>query len=74
MKAFWYNVFQLSFEEFLSYEDKDGKYLNLTIDNAIAGIIVTKDFTSTSKLGRKKIFYVPAVLMSRFIYGLTRAT
>ena len=39
--------------------------------NAIAGIIVTKDFTSTSKLGRKKIFYVPAVLMSRFMYDFT---
>ena len=35
--------------------------------SAIAGIIVTKDFTSISKLGEKKIFYVPAVLMSRFI-------
>ena len=39
--------------------------------NAIAGIIVTKDFISTSKLGGKKIFYVPAVLISRFIYNFT---
>jgi len=35
-----YNIYQLSFEEFLSYEDKDGKYLNLTTENATPEIIV----------------------------------